>query len=118
MGVFFLDKGCPLGITATMSSFSYGKVSNAPYWGMLARTKPISVMLFKTLVTTKSPNNLWIKQIEKAFSNGKAFIVFVTSGDPDLETTQEIVYALDKAGCSLVKLGIPFSDPTAEGPVI
>lgn len=58
------------------------------------------------------------KQIEKAFSNGKAFIVFVTSGDPDLETTQEIVYALDKAGCSFVKLGIPFSDPTAEGPVI
>lgn len=58
------------------------------------------------------------KQIEKAFSNGKAFIVFVTSGDPDLEATQEIVYALDKAGCSLVKLGIPFSDPTAEGPVI
>lgn len=40
--------------------------------------------------------------------------MFVTSGDPDLETTQEIVYALDKAGCSLVKLGIPFSDPTAE----
>ena len=75
-------------------------------------------MLFKTLVTTKSPNNLWIKQIEKAFSNGKAFIVFVTNGDLDLETTQEIVYALDKAGCSLVKLGIPFSDPTAEGPVI
>ena len=53
------------------------------------------------------------KQIEKAFSNGKAFIMFVTSGDPDLETTQEIVYALDKAECSLVKLGIPFSDPTA-----
>lgn len=44
--------------------------------------------------------------------------MFVTNGDPDLETTQEIVYALDKAGCSLVKLGIPFSDPTAEGPVI
>ena len=58
------------------------------------------------------------KQIEKAFSNGKAFIVFVTNGDLDLETTQEIVYALDKAGCSLVKLGIRFSDPTAEGPVI
>ena len=58
------------------------------------------------------------KQIEKAFSHGKAFIVFVTSGDPDLETTQEIVYALDKEGCSLVELGIPFSDPTSEGPVI
>lgn len=58
------------------------------------------------------------KQIEKAFSNGKAFIALVTSGDPDLETIQEIVYALDKEGCSLVELGIPFSDPTSEGPVI
>ena len=44
--------------------------------------------------------------------------MFVTSDNPDLETTEEIVYALDKARCSLVKLGIPFSDPTAEGPVI
>lgn len=58
------------------------------------------------------------KGIEKAFSKGKAFIAFVTSGDPDLETTEEIVYAMDHAGCSLVELGIPFSDPTAEGPVI
>ena len=44
--------------------------------------------------------------------------MFVTSDNPDLETTEEIVYALDKAGCSLVKLGIPFSDPAAEGPDI
>lgn len=58
------------------------------------------------------------KGIEKAFSKGKAFIAFVTSGDTDLETTEEIVYAMDRAGCSLVELGIPFSDPTAEGPVI
>lgn len=58
------------------------------------------------------------KGIEKAFSKGKAFIAFVTSGDPDLETTEEIVYVMDRAGCSLVELGIPFSDPTAEGPVI
>ncbi len=58
------------------------------------------------------------KGIENAFSNGKAFVAFVTSGDPDLETTEEIVYALDRAGCSLIELGIPFSDPTAEGPVI
>ena len=58
------------------------------------------------------------KQIEKAFSNGKAFIAFVTSSDSNFEKTQEIVYALDRAGCSLVELGIPFSDPTAEGPVI
>ncbi len=58
------------------------------------------------------------KGIEKAFSKGKAFVAFVTSGDPNLETTEEIVYALDRAGCSLIELGIPFSDPTAEGPVI
>ena len=58
------------------------------------------------------------KGIEKAFSEGKAFIGFITSGDPDLETTEKIVYAMDKAGCDLIELGIPFSDPTAEGPVI
>lgn len=52
------------------------------------------------------------KQIEKSILKWWAFIVFVTSDDPDLETTEEIVYALDKAECSLVKLGIPFSDPT------
>ena len=58
------------------------------------------------------------KQIEKAFSNGGPLLCLWQSDDPDLETTEEIVYALDKAGCSLVKLGIPFSDPTALGPVI
>ena len=58
------------------------------------------------------------KGIEKAFSEGKAFIGFITSGDPDLETTEKIVYAMDHAGCDLIELGIPFSDPTAEGPVI
>lgn len=58
------------------------------------------------------------KGIERAFSNGKTFIGFITSGDPDLETTEKIVYAMDKAGCDLIELGIPFSDPTAEGPVI
>ena len=58
------------------------------------------------------------KGIERTFSNGKTFIGFITSGDPDLETTEKIVYAMDKAGCDLIELGIPFSDPTAEGPVI
>lgn len=58
------------------------------------------------------------KGIERAFSKGKAFIGFITSGDPDLETTEKIVYAMDKADCDLIELGIPFSDPTAEGPVI
>lgn len=50
--------------------------------------------------------------------NGKAFIPFVTCGDPDLETTKKIVKAAAAAGASIIELGIPFSDPTAEGPVI
>lgn len=56
--------------------------------------------------------------IKNAFKNGKAFIPFVTCGDPDLETTEQIVYAMVEAGADLIELGIPFSDPTAEGPVI
>lgn len=58
------------------------------------------------------------KNIEKAFANGKAFIPFITSGDPSLEVTEELVYEMEKNGADLVELGIPFSDPTAEGPVI
>ena len=53
-----------------------------------------------------------------AFKNGKAFIPFVTCGDPDLETTGKIVRAMAENGADLIELGIPFSDPTAEGPVI
>lgn len=56
--------------------------------------------------------------IASAFADGKAFIPFITCGDPDLETTEELVVALAEAGADLVELGIPFSDPTAEGPVI
>lgn len=59
-----------------------------------------------------------MSKITKAFENGKAFIPFVTCGDPDLETTEQIVYAMEEAGADLIELGIPFSDPTAEGPVI
>lgn len=58
------------------------------------------------------------KEIKKAFSNGKAFIAFITCGDPTLEATEQIVYALERAGTDLIELGIPFSDPTAEGPII
>ena len=58
------------------------------------------------------------KNIADAFKNGKAFIPFVTCGDPSLETTEQIVYAMEEAGADLIELGIPFSDPTAEGPVI
>ena len=57
-------------------------------------------------------------KIADAFANGKAFIPFVTVGDPDLETTEQLVYAMVEAGADLIELGIPFSDPTAEGPVI
>lgn len=57
-------------------------------------------------------------RIAEAFRNGKAFIPFITCGDPDLETTAKVVHAMVHAGADLIELGIPFSDPTAEGPVI
>ena len=56
--------------------------------------------------------------IADAFAHGKAFIPFVTCGDPDLETTAAIVRSMAENGADLIELGIPFSDPTAEGPVI
>ena len=59
-----------------------------------------------------------MSNIANAFKNGKAFIPFITCGDPDLDTTEKIVYAMVEAGADLIELGIPFSDPTAEGPVI
>lgn len=59
-----------------------------------------------------------MSNIKKAFENGKAFIPFVTCGDPSLEVTEEIVYAMERAGADLIELGIPFSDPMAEGSVI
>ena len=59
-----------------------------------------------------------MSRIKEAFAGGKAFIPFITCGDPDLDTTKEIVRAKEKNGADLIELGIPFSDPTAEGPVI
>lgn len=59
-----------------------------------------------------------MSNIAKAFENGKAFIAFLTCGDPDLETTGAAVRAAVENGADLIELGIPFSDPTAEGPVI
>lgn len=59
-----------------------------------------------------------MSNIQRAFENGKAFIPFLTCGDPSLEVTEQIVYAMERAGADLIELGIPFSDPTAEGPVI
>ena len=59
-----------------------------------------------------------MSNIASAFSNRKAFIAFITCGDPSLKVTEELVYAMEEAGADLIELGIPFSDPTAEGPVI
>lgn len=59
-----------------------------------------------------------MSNIAKAFADGKAFIPFITCGDPDLETTAAAVRAAVENGADLIELGIPFSDPTAEGPVI
>ena len=59
-----------------------------------------------------------MSNIRYAFEKGKAFIPFITCGDPSLDVTEELVLAMEEAGADLIELGIPFSDPTAEGPVI
>lgn len=59
-----------------------------------------------------------MNKISRTFENGKAFIGFVTAGDPDLETSEKIMLKMAEAGCDLIEIGIPFSDPIAEGPVI
>ncbi len=59
-----------------------------------------------------------MSKIGKAFENGKTFIAFITCGDPDLDTTKAAVRQMVQNGADLIELGIPFSDPTAEGPVI
>ncbi len=59
-----------------------------------------------------------MSRIGNAFNHGKAFIAFVTGGDPDLETTEKLIYAMQEAGADLIEIGVPFSDPIAEGIVI
>ncbi|MBR1476645.1 MAG: tryptophan synthase subunit alpha [Lachnospiraceae bacterium] len=61
-----------------------------------------------------------IDKIKKVFEteNGKAFIPFITAGDPDAESTVKFVLEMERAGADMIELGIPFSDPTAEGVVI
>lgn len=59
-----------------------------------------------------------MNKIQQAFQNGKAFIPFITAGDPCLETTKEILLAMQEAGADVIEIGIPFSDPIAEGAVI
>lgn len=59
-----------------------------------------------------------MSRIKEAFAENKAFIPFITCADPDLETTAELIRCMERAGADIIELGIPFSDPTAEGPVI
>lgn len=57
-------------------------------------------------------------KLDTAFRNGKAFIAFITAGDPDLETTEKLIYEMVDNGVDIIEIGIPFSDPIAEGTVI
>lgn len=59
-----------------------------------------------------------MSRIKNAFTNGKAFIGFLTAGDPSLNKTEEFIISMAGAGADLIEIGIPFSDPTAEGVVI
>jgi tryptophan synthase alpha chain len=59
-----------------------------------------------------------LSKIHHAFENGKAFIGFLTAGDPSLDKTEEFILEMERAGADLIEIGIPFSDPIAEGPVI
>ena len=59
-----------------------------------------------------------MNKVQQAFANGKAFIPFITAGDPSLEITEQLVIQMAEAGADLIELGIPFSDPVAEGIVI
>ena len=59
-----------------------------------------------------------MSRISDAFKNGKAFVPFITGGDPDIETSYELIKAMAENGADIIEIGIPFSDPIAEGPVI
>lgn len=59
-----------------------------------------------------------MSKIKNAFKNGKAFIGFLTAGDPDMSKTEDFILQMVKAGADLIEIGIPFSDPIAEGTVI
>ena len=59
-----------------------------------------------------------MEKIQQIFDSGKVLITFVTAGDPDLDTTARIIHAIDEAGADIIEVGMPFSDPQADGPVI
>lgn len=59
-----------------------------------------------------------MSRISKVFKKEKAFIAFITGGDPDVETSYELIKTMAVSGADIIEIGIPFSDPIAEGPVI
>lgn len=59
-----------------------------------------------------------MSRVQQAFAKGKVFIPFITAGDPSLEITEQLVLKMAEEGADLIELGIPFSDPVAEGLVI
>ena len=59
-----------------------------------------------------------MSKIKNAFKNGKAFIGFIAAGDPNIEKTIDFIKVMEKSGADLIELGIPFSDPAADGPII
>ncbi len=59
-----------------------------------------------------------MNRISRAFEDRKALITYITAGDPDLETTAFLLRVLDECGVDILEVGIPFSDPLADGPVI
>ncbi len=75
-------------------------------------------LLLPVIKENKFMNNQPKNKITQIFSNQKAFIAFLTAGDPSLDKTEEFILAMDRAGADLIEIGIPFSDPVAEGPVI
>ena len=67
---------------------------------------------------TAEPNRLERRFAELAAAKRKAFVVYICAGDPDLATTEALIPALDRAGADVIELGIPYSDPMADGPAI
>ena len=59
-----------------------------------------------------------MSRIRDTFKKEKAFIAFVTGGDPDIDTSYELIKTMAASGADIIEIGIPFSDPIAEGPVI
>lgn len=59
-----------------------------------------------------------MSRLQEAFKDKKVFIPFITAGDPSLQKTADFIYIMERAGAGIIEVGIPFSDPVAEGPVI